>query len=280
MAIRLAENHYGESHVRVLRVARQQGRHDVRDLSLSFRLEGAFEAAHAQGDNRKILPGDTLKNTVYALARQHSMETAEEFSLHLIEHFLTYNQQVSRVIIEAAENIWTRVPHGGKPHPSTFERSGEEKRICLLNGTREGTSIRAGIENLLMLKTADVSFDHFLLDPYTTLQSEQNRVLATVLSADWLYAGEEVEFATLWQGVRQLLLETFAEHTSKSLQHTLYVLGEGVLKNFEQLQEIHLTLSESHFHLVDLVPLGMDNPGTVYLPLDEPEGVAAATLTR
>src|SRR5215472_10217814 len=100
MAIRLAEDNYGESQIRLLRLVRQEGRHDIRDLTLTIRFEGDFEAAHTKGDNRKIMPGDTMKNTVYALARQHSMETAEDFGLHLIDHFLTYNSQVSRVHVE------------------------------------------------------------------------------------------------------------------------------------------------------------------------------------
>src|SRR6266403_6267583 len=131
MAIRLGENNYGKSHVRLLRVTRQEGRHDVKELTLAIQLEGDFEAAHTKGDNRKILPTDTMKNTVYALARQHSIEAVENFCLHLIEHFLTYNPQVSRAIIEASENIWVRIPHGGKPHASAFSRVGDEKRTAL-----------------------------------------------------------------------------------------------------------------------------------------------------
>src|SRR5467141_5121340 len=120
MAIRLAENNYGSSRIHLLRVAKQLGRHDIREIRLSIRFEGDFEAAHTKGDNRKILPTDTMKNTVYALARQHSIEPLENFCLHLIEHFLTYNPQVSCVKIKAAEDRWARLPLGGKPHPSAF----------------------------------------------------------------------------------------------------------------------------------------------------------------
>ena len=109
MPTRLAENSYGSSRIQLLRVSRQQGRHDIREISLSIRFEGDFEDAHVSGDNRKILPADTMKNTVYALARQHSIEPLENFGLHLIEHFLTYNVQVTRVLIAASENIWTRL---------------------------------------------------------------------------------------------------------------------------------------------------------------------------
>ena len=37
MAIKLGENNYGKSRVRLLRVVRQDGRHDIRELTLGFR---------------------------------------------------------------------------------------------------------------------------------------------------------------------------------------------------------------------------------------------------
>src|ERR1700676_1178578 len=115
MAIRLAANNYGKSRVRLLRVARQEGRHDIKELTLAVRFEGDFESAHTQGDNRKILPTDTMKNTVYALARQHPIESPEEFCLRLADHFLAHNPQVSRARIEPAETLWSRLSLEGKP---------------------------------------------------------------------------------------------------------------------------------------------------------------------
>jgi urate oxidase len=280
MAIRLAENNYGSSRIHLLRVAKQQGRDDIRDIALSIRFEGDFEAAHVKGDNRKILPADTMKNTVYALARQHSIEPLETFSLHLIEHFLTYNPQVRCVVIEAGESTWVRLPYGGKSHPSAFSRTGNEERTSRLRGTREGTQVRAGIENLIVLKTANSAFEDFKKDPYTTLQEEGERILSTVVSANWLYSDEEAEFGPLWHAVRQMLLETFAEHESQSLQHTVYAMGEAILQNFENISEIHLSLPSTHFRLADLAPLGMDNPGSVFVSADEPQVLIEATLKK
>lgn len=280
MSVRLVENSYGEANVRLLRLARQEGRHDVKDLTLTIRFDGDFEAAHAKGDNRKIVPGDTIKNTVYALARQHSMETSEDFALHLIDHFLTYNPQIRTVRIEASENVWARLPHGSKPHPSAFTSAGSERRMAFLTATREATSIRSGVEGLLVMKTSDAEFENFLRDPYTTLQPERERILCAVIAADWLYSNDNVEFGPVWHGVRQMLLEVFAEHKSKSLQHTLYALGEAVLDNFSNVEQIHLSSPEKHLNLVDLKPLGMDNPGTVFMPIDAPHGVMQATLSK
>jgi urate oxidase len=280
MTIRLAENNYGKSRIRLLRVVRQDGRHDIRELTLAISFEGDFESAHTKGDNSKILPTDTMKNTVYALARQYPVEAIEEFCQHLIEHFLTYNPQVSRVSIEAAENIWNRVVIGGKPHASAFQRAGDEKRTATLSGTREGTAVRAGIADLIVLKTTKSAFDKFLRDPYTTLKEDRNRVLSTSIHADWLYEAGEIEFSQHWHGIRQTILETFAEHDSESLQHTLYAMGEMVLNNFERVREIRLSLPNKHFNLVDLSPFGMDNPAEVFLPTDEPHGLIEATLRR
>ena len=77
-----------------------------------------------------------------------------------------------------------------------------------------------------------------------------------------------------------MLLETFAEHKSQSLQHTLYAMGEAVLNNFDDIREIRLSLPNKHFNLLDLSPLGMDNPAEVFLPTDEPHGVIEATVRK
>ena len=280
MTIRLGENNYGKSRVRLLRVTRQGGRHDIKEVTLAIRFEGDFETAHTKGDNRKILPTDTMKNTVYALARQYPIETIEKFSLHLIEHFLTYNPQVSRVVIEAAEDLWVRLPHGEKPHASAFTQSGKEKRTAVLSATRARVEIRAGVEGLVVLKTTGSAFDKFLRDPYTTLKEDRNRILSTVIRANWLYADAEVEYGPIWHGVRKTMLDVFAEHQSESLQHTLYAMGEAVLNNFDHIREIHLSLPNKHYNLVDLSPFGMDNPAEVFLPTDEPHGLIEATLRK
>jgi urate oxidase len=280
MTDRVDANDYGAAGVRLLRVLRQEGRHDVKEMRLEILFEGDFEAALRKGDNRKILPPDTIKNTVYALARQYPVEAIEEFSLHLIDHFLTYNPQVTLVRIATEETIWSRIPHGGKPHAFSFVRAGVEKRTAILHATREETAIRAGIDGLAVLRTAKSGFESFLRDPYTTQKEDRDAVLSTTIRADWLYENGVSEFGPLWHGVRQLLLESFAEHESRSLQHALHAMGEAVLGSFDHIREIQLALPHRLYQLVDLAPFGMDNPAEVFLPVEEPYGVVRATLRR
>ena len=278
MAIRLGENNYGKQRVRILQVTRHGNRHDIKELTLGIRLEGDYETAHSIGDNQKILPTDTMKNTVYALAKQHRIETPEDFCLQLAEHFLKNNSQVSRARVEAVETLWVRLPFGGKMHPHTFTRSSEEKRTVLVSGTRDEKTVHAGIEGLVVLKATDSAFEGFLRDQYTTLKEDRDRILATVIRAKWLYRSGKAEFETTWRGVREALLETFAEHDSKSLQQTLYAMGEAALQKFPALSEIHLSLPNKHYNLVDLSAFRMDNPKEIFLPTDEPHGLIEATL--
>jgi urate oxidase len=278
MAIRLGENNYGKQRVRILQVARHADRHDIKELTLGIRLEGDFESVHRKGDNRQVLPTDTMKNTVYALAKQHAIESPEEFSLRLAEHFLSRKPQVSRVCVEAAQTLWSRLSVGAKPHPHTFTSSGNEKRTATIAATRKEKTLHAGLEGLVVLKTTDSAFENFLKDEFTTLKEDRNRILATTIRAVWLYRVNRIDFDSTWQSVRQSLLETFAGHDSESLQHTLYAMGEAALKKFAAIREIRLSLPNKHYNLVDLSPFNLENPKEIFRPTDEPHGLIEATL--
>ena len=280
MSIRLAQNDYGKSRVRLLRVTRGKEKHEIKELTLAIRLEGDFETAHTKGDNSKILPTDTMKNTVYALARQNPVDAAETFCGVLIDHFLAGNPQIERVHVHTVEFPWGRIMRDGEPDGFAFVRAGEEKRTALVTGTRSKKSVQAGVKNLIALKTTKSAFEGFIRDRYTTLKEDRNRILATAIRADWLYESAEIDFNATWESVRRTLLETFAAHDSLSLQHTLYDMGKSVLEQFNAIREIRLSLPNKHYNLVDLAPFGMTNPGDVFLPTDEPHGLIEATLRR
>lgn len=290
MAARLAENNYGKSRVRMVRVLRHPDRHELQDLNLRISFEGDFEAAHTSGDNSLILPTDTMKNTVYALAREKSapeepeepeeIEQIEDFAARLTAHFLAQNPQVSRVTIEIDERRWERISINGEPHPHAFIKSGDEKRTTRVSATRELTRIESGIEDLILLKTTGSGFSGFLEDRFTTLKPTSDRILATAVKASWLYAGPVAGYGSLWQGVRQTIIETFALHDSLSVQQTLYAIGEAALARFEPLAEISLSLPNRHCLLVDLSPFGFENDNEIFLPVDEPHGLIEARIVR
>jgi len=292
MSITLAHDQYGKGGVRLVKVTRHTGRHEVADITVAIRFEGAFEAAYTQGDNRRVLPTDTMKNTVYVLARDHPFTTLEAFGLTLAEHFLQGNEHLSSVGVDLIQRLWYGIyvadEDGGtdedetvfRPHPHAFMRDGREQRTCAVQQTRTALRVGAGLRDLHLLKTAQSGFSHFLHDALTTLQDADDRLLGTDLSATWQYAGAGVDFAACLYAVRQALLETFARHDSLSVQHTLYAMGRAALEACPDVTEIHLAMPNKHRLPVDLTAFGRDNPNTVFVSIDEPFGVIEATLRR
>src|SRR5215468_5190905 len=105
MATVLLDDRYGESDIRLVKVRRMQDRHDFKDLSVSIQFAGEFANSFRTGDNSRILPADTIKNTVYALAKLYTIEQIEEFAQQLIDHFLTDNTQIRKIRVELREHF-------------------------------------------------------------------------------------------------------------------------------------------------------------------------------
>jgi urate oxidase len=280
MSITLLENSYGAARVHLMKVRRLQDRHDLKELSVGVQLTGEFENSYATGDNRGILPADTIKNTVYALAKLYSLEQIEQFAQELINHFLTDNAQVRKVRVEIAERLWSRIPFGGKQHPWSFAPAGPERRTAVVTGTREAVLIEAGIENLRVIKTTGSGFQGYLHDPFTTLQETSDRILATEVKATWLYSDNEIPFAVYWHGVREAIVDTLVEHQSRSVQNTLHAIAEAVLERYADIAEIHLWVPNKDCRLVDLSRFGLENNNEVFAPAEEPYELIEARLRR
>jgi urate oxidase len=276
----LVDNGYGKSGVRLLKVSRHGDRHDVQDLQVTVRLDGEFEAVYVVGDNTMVLPTDTMKNTVYAFAREHGGGDIESFALALTERFLASHDAVARARVEMTEIPWTRIPVGEKPHGQAFTRDDGEQRTTVVTRTRSGASVTAGISGLALLKTGHSAFRGFLRDEYTTLPETRDRLVRTILQASWTYGRLDVPYGTLWHSIRRHLLETFAQHESLSLQHTLYAMADAVLENQADVLEIQLALPNKHQWLVDLSPFGHENPNEIFAPTEEPFGLIEATIRR
>lgn len=275
----LAHSNYGQARIRLVKVGRQMDHHDLKDLTVGIQFEGDFESSYKEGDNRKILPTDTMKNTVYALAKLYPIEQIEEFGRLVVEHFLTDNAQISRARVDISQHMWSRIPFGAKPHATSFTPS-EERRTALLTGTRHGIAIQAGIDNLIVLKTTGSAFEGYIRDPFTTLKKTPEPILATAVKAVWTYSNEELPFGPYWHGVREAILQTFIEHQSKSVQHTLYAIAEAVLERYEEISEIAVSLPSRQYQLVDLGPLGLENVNEVYTPAAEPYELVEARVRR
>jgi urate oxidase len=274
----LSWNRYGKSRVRLVKVRRQRDPHEIVDLSIDVQLEGAFDRVYVDGDNSPCIATDTMKNTVYALARQDPIDRVETFAGRLAAHFLAM-PAVTRAHISALEHRWDRVNVDGRPHPHAFAQPGGEQWTTRATRDADGETIVSGLTNLVVLKTTDSAFAGFPRDQYTTLPETEDRILATSITATWTYRAGTIDFSAR-DRIRRALVETFAAHTSRSVQQTLYAMGEAALVACADVAEITLTLPNRHHLLVDLKPFGLDNPNEVFVATDQPFGLIEATIRR
>ncbi|MBA2306059.1 MAG: urate oxidase [Acidobacteria bacterium] len=276
----LAQSAYGKSRVRLVQVRRHGDRHDLRDLTVAIQFKGHYDESYTDGDNSAVLPTDTMKNTVYALAAREPVDDPERFGLALARRFLDRNARLVRARIDLTEHLWRRIPRGEREHGHAFMRTGPETRTAAVQSHRRRTIVEAGIADLLLLKSADSAFDNFMRDEYTTLPETRDRIMATSLTATWRYSDPDIDFGPAWNGVRRTLLEVFAEHESESVQHTLHAMGQAVLDNIEHVTAIHLVMPNKHHLPFDLTHLGLTNKNEIFVPTDEPHGLIEATLLR
>src|SRR5690242_2561690 len=183
----LTWNRYGKSSVRVAKVRRTADPHDIVDLTIDVSLEGAFETVYTDGDNSACLATDTMKNTVYAFAKNHPIDHIEEFASTLVDHF-AQKPGVSLARVHMAEHPWSRLD------AHAFVSAGNEDWTSVVERTGGRTSTRSGLRGLVVLKTTDSAFSGFPRDKYTTLPETRDRILATSITATWTYAEGFREF--------------------------------------------------------------------------------------
>jgi urate oxidase len=275
----LTHTAYGKSRVRLVQVRRRGDRHDVRDLVVDIRFEGRYDESYVAGDNHHVLPTDTMKNTVYALAAKELVKEPESFGVRLGEHFLSRNPRLDRVTLDFTELAWRRIEIGEREHGQAFMRRGPDTRLATIVAARDGVTIGAGVGDLVLMKTGQSAFSGFPRDEYTTLPDTRDRLLATSMTATWRY-GDDVPFDATWRLVRDTLLQTFAEHQSESVQHTLHAMGQSVFDAVEAVRSITLVMPNKHHLPVDLSRFGLENRNEIFVATDEPYGRIEATLTR
>jgi urate oxidase len=279
--IELAENRYGKSRVRLMKVTRHEHGNDLREWTVQVLLKGDFDSAHLDGDNSKILPTDTMKNTVYFVACTSTATSMEDYAKELTDFLLKRNQQVESASIRVESTLWKRLTVDGEPHPSAFMRGSGERQTTSVERTQEGAfHILSGLDDLVLLKTANSSFEGYIKDSLTTLSETKDRLFGTAVRAQWRYLSNDLDFDSVRTTVRETMLRTFANHESKSVQQTLYAMAQSALEDVPEIDEIELIMPNKHCLLVDLSRFGQDNPNEIFVPTDEPHGYIEARIRR
>jgi len=277
--IELGANRYGKAAIRLVRVARGPDGDRVRDLTVAIALEGAFEAAHTDGDNALVVATDTMKNTAYAFAKDHLDGSIEDYGRALAEHFLEA-PQVDIATVNIRAHHWSAIEVAGTPARDAFVRGGEGTRVATVTAARGGTSVEAGVEDLVVMKTTRSAFSGFPRDRYTTLPETDDRLMATKITAIWRYGSPDLDADETFLAVRTSLLEVFADHQSPSVQTSIWVMSRAILERHDEVEAIRMVLPNLHHWLVDLSPFGLTNDREIYVATTEPHGLIEATVRR
>jgi urate oxidase len=281
MTITLGANRYGKSRVRLMKVMRDAAVHRVAEWNVEVWLSGDFRECFIDGDNCRILPTDTMKNTVYSLARSSSAASMEEFAVELASHFIENNPHADGVEIRIRSTPWKHIVAGGETFATAFTHAQDKLDTVAVTISRsDGLSVKAGFEGLWLLKTARSAFAGYMKDRLTTLKETHDRLFGTLASAEWQYAGVNLDPIAMRERAETAVLSAFAGHNSLSVQQTLYAMAQAALEAVPEMTEIHLFLPNKHCNLVDLSAFGQDNPNQIFVPTDEPHGSIEATVRR
>jgi urate oxidase len=274
VSIVLGPNRYGKAETRLLRVSRDGETHRLADFNVSVALSGDLAATHLTGDNSGVLPTDTMKNTVYAFAKEYGVGEPEEFALLLARHFVDSQPQVRAATVHVEAYGWDRLG------PHSFQREGSHTRTATITVTAEEMQVVSGVTGLVLLNSTGSEFRGFARDKYTTLPETDDRILATAVDARWRHLGADADWNKSFAGALEALVKAFVNTYSGSLQQTLLSMGSRVLESSPEIAEIRLALPNKHHYVVDLSPFGLENDNEVFLVGDRPYGLIEGTVTR
>ena len=278
--MKLISHRYGKARVRVLKVLRQDPRHELKEADVNVTLEGDFESSFTRGDNALVVPTDTLKNIVYSLAKEQLGDEIEPFALALGQLLLDRYPQVTRATVRLTEQRWERMTVDGQPHPHSFVGNGRGRAFAEATCLRDTTSVESGVEDLSLLKSTGSGFAGFVKDEMTTLAETRDRILATRLTARWHFGSAPMNYTQPNRAALEAMLKVFATRYSPSVQATLFEMAQAALEAAPELDRVRLAMPNKHYLLVNLAPFDLENANEIFVPTDEPHGQIEATVSR
>ncbi|KAM3421771.1 Uricase [Cercospora zeina] len=292
----LSHAQYGKDNVRLYKTDRHSdGTQSVTEMTVCTMLEGDIARSWTHSDNANIVATDTQKHTVYALAKLHPVNPPELFASILASHFLKQYSHITTSHVWITVHKWTRMTVAGKPHPHSFVRDGEEKRVVYATATRNNITIRSGLTGLLVLKSTGSQFHSFHRDEFTRLAETTDRILSTSVDAHWTWksyasladverAASAKTFDTAFDSAKTITLETFATENSPSVQNTMYLMSQRILDAAKDVQKVEYSLPNKHYFEIDLSWYkGLKNTGKdaeVYAPQSDPNGLIQSVVER
>jgi urate oxidase len=277
----LIKHRYGKGRVRVMRIHRDGEKQEVSQLNIKAMLEGDFSKTFTHADNSMTVSTDTIKNIVNVVARENTGLSPEEFCQVLAKKYLDTYPQASKVSIISHETKWSRLSFGGKPHPHSFVLDANGQPTVEITVMRGGeTTMSSGVDGFAFMKSTQSGWENYVMDRYTTIKPTADRMCATSMVASWKWSGVPKSYPATNAKILDTILEVFSTTYSKSVQDSLYRMGEAALAAVPEISEISMACPNMHFILMNLAAFGLDNNNDVFLPTDEPHGQIECTVGR
>lgn len=264
MSYVLAHGSFGETGIRLLKRLRKGDRQQMRDLTISVLVHGVSQDGFNTDEPPQTLSGRAIAERVYALGRDHCGDQLEPFAITLANHFVEHIDAVLEAELDIEERLWSRVMVSGRPRDRAFSGGGTERRTAVVRRVGNVLQVNAGFRDVSILRMLD----------------EPPAVLTGTLSASWRYGWTDVPFGLHWQQVREVILETFADHAGSSAQQAIHAMAQAALDQCPPIAEIELTVRTSTYEAADLSRLGMNDTEDLLIPQDQPQSVMTITVRR
>eukprot|EP00963_Diacronema_lutheri_P008810 scaffold776_cov347-Pavlova_lutheri.AAC.8 len=284
----LTEHMHGKSRVRVARVWREpSGAQYICEWEVQAILLSAMEHAFLHGDNAGMTPTDTVKNTVYYVAKKMKQRcTAEEFAIEIAKQFVKEYPLVSQATVDVEQKPWKRMQVLGRPHNHGFTMGGTELRTAQAVYNNSGlVKLSAGVKDFMVLKTTQSGYVGYLIDKFTTLGETTERLLGTSITASWTYSTPPRDTEKAYNNAMDSLVEVFYGNPatgiySPSVQYTLHEMCQEALRRVPEMESITMRLPNIHFLPYNHEKSGVKFEDDVYIATSEPHGTIQATVTR
>jgi urate oxidase len=271
---------YGKGRVRIMRVARDTARHEVRELNCQVMLSGDFSASFLSSDNSKVIATDTVKNIVNIVARDNPALETEDFAHAIAKYFFDHYAHVDAVTIDTLETKWDRLIVDGKPHDHAFKMDANGKPTCHLAASRTSHTLTSGIAGFTFLKSTESGWVNYYMDEATTLKETSDRIFSTAMDAAWTWERAPADYPAANQKILSVMMDIFATTYSPSVQNSLYLMASAALAAIPEISAMSLACPNKHYLPINMAPFKRDNPNMVFIPTDEPHGQIECRVTR
>jgi urate oxidase/2-oxo-4-hydroxy-4-carboxy-5-ureidoimidazoline decarboxylase len=226
------------------------------------------EASYTEGDNSLVVATDSMKNFIHRVALEFHGDALEDFLYEVASRFLARYEHIDAVDLEGREVVFAT--RSG----AVRQRLYDDFAVATVALHREGLRMEwSGLKGLHLLKPTGSSFADFVRDEFTTLPEARDRPLFIHLDVLWINSDPGARAAR--GQVRDVLIETFADFESASIQHLVHEMGVRIL---DRCGEIATITFEAQNRLWDSVDAS--NGAAVYTDARPPYGLIELTLER